>query len=213
MQRRRYAGVFAAVLSIFVAVGLTGCGGTKEDLDVTNLQIDAEGMVTHTMIEDFDTSMYNVAELEAMIQEEIADYGNEFQKEAVSLTSAVMSETDTNKVIVVMQFADADAYSEFNGIELFFGTIAEAEEHGYELDQMVFTDVSDKTKTTTLSELSTDTGHILIMNEKIPVNLPYKVLYTSGNVQLLDKYTVSGTEQSEGTEAEQNDGWIYVITK
>ena len=79
MQRKRYAGLLAAVLSIFVVACMAGCGTTKEPLDVTHLQIDEAGVVTHTMIEDFDTTVYDVAELQAMIQKEIADYDNEFQ--------------------------------------------------------------------------------------------------------------------------------------
>ncbi|MBO5165731.1 MAG: hypothetical protein J6B90_03900 [Lachnospiraceae bacterium] len=210
MQRKRYAGLLAAFLSIFVVACMAGCGTTKEPLDVTHLQIDEAGVITHTMIEDFDTSVYDVAELQAMIQEEIADYDNEFQAGNVSLVSAAMSETESNKLIVTMQFSDASAYSDFNDIDLFFGTVAEVGEKGYTLEDLVFTDASDATKTVGFSELDTS-GHILIVEENIPVELPYKVLYTSGNVELLDKYTVSGTEQPEGTGVA--NGFYYVITK
>lgn len=210
MERKRYAGLLAAFLSIFIVACMAGCGTTKEPLDVTHLQIDEAGVVTHTMIEDFDTSVYDVAELQAMIQEEIADYDNEFQAGNVSLVSAAMSETESNKLIVTMQFSDASAYSDFNDIDLFFGTVAEVGEKGYTLEDLVFTDASDATKTVGFSELDTS-GHILIVEENIPVELPYKVLYTSGNVELLDKYTVSGTEQPEGTGVA--NGFYYVITK
>ena len=210
MQRKRYAGLLAAFLSIFVVACMAGCGNTKEPLDVTHLQIDDAGVVTHTMIEDFDTSVYDVSELQAMIQEEIAGYDKEFRAGEVSLVSAAMSETESNKVIVTMQFADAFAYSDFNAINMFYGTVAEAGEKGYALEDLVFTDASDAAKTVGFAELETS-GHILIVEENIPVELPYKVLYTSGNVELLDKYTVSGTGQPEGT-GEAN-GFYYVITK
>ncbi len=213
MQRKRYAGLLAAFLSIFVVACMAGCGTTKEPLDVTHLQIDEAGVVTHTMIEDFDTSVYDVAELQAMIQEEIAAYDNDFQGGNVSLVSATMSETESNKLIVTMQFSDVLAYSDFNAIDMFYGTVAEAGEKGYALEGLVFTDASDATKTVGFSELTETAGHILIVEENIPVELPYKVLYTSGNVELLDKYTVSGTEQPEGTGEGQTDGFYYVITK
>lgn len=212
MQKRRYTGLLAGILSVFVATGVSGCGSTKEPLDVTNLQIDESGVVVHTMIEDFNTSVYDLAGLETMISEEITAFENETGAEAGSITlvSSVMSETEANKLTVTMQFADAEAYAVFNGVETFYGTLSEAKAAGYDLDVLTFTDTSDEAKNVTLSEIE-ETAHIFISNETIPARLSAKILYTSGNVELLDKYTVSVplTEDTSG----QTNGFYYVITK
>lgn len=215
MQKRRYAGMLAGILSVFVATGVSGCGSTKEPLNVTNLQIDDAGVVVHTIIEDFDTSVYSLSGLETMISEEITAYESETGAEAGSITlvSSVMSETEANKLTVTMQFADTEAYAVFNGVEAFYGTVAEAKEAGYDLEALHFADTSDEAKAVSLSEINNvDTTHIFISNENIPVSLPEKILYTSGNVELADKYTVNNIPQPEETVG-QTDGFMYVITK
>ncbi len=211
MQKRRYTGLFAGILSVMIAAGVTGCGSTKEPLDVTNLQIEENGAVVHTIIEDFDTTVYDVAGLETMISEEITAYESENgAADSITLVSSVMSETEADKLTVTMQFADAKTYAGFNSVEAFYGTVAEAKEAGYDLEALSFTDTSDEGKAVSLAEIKdADTMHVLISNEKIPVRLPEKILYTSGNVELADKYTVGNVLQSE----EQTDGFYYVITK
>ncbi len=214
MQKRRYAGLFAGILSVMIAAGVTGCGSTKEPLDVTNLQIEESGAVVHTIIEDFDTTVYDVAGLETMISEEITAYESEnAATDSITLVSSVMSETEANKLTVTMQFADAKTYAGFNNVETFYGTVTEAKEAGYDLEALTFTDTSDDGKTVSLAEIKdADTLHVFISNEKIPVRLSKKILYTFGNVELFDKYTVSNLPDAEGTTAE-TDGLYYVITK
>lgn len=213
MQKRRYTGLFAGILSVMIAAGVTGCGSTKEPLDVTNLQIDETGAVVHTMIEDFDTTVYDISGLESMIADEIAVYEAQTgsEKGSITLVSSVMSETEANKLTVTMQFVNAEAYAVFNDVNTFYGTVAEAKTAGYDLEVLTFTDTSDAAKTVKLSEISNaDNAHIFISNEKIPVILPAKILYTSGNVELADKYTVSIPTQPEAVETV---GFYYVITK
>ena len=214
MQKRRYAGLFAGILSVMIAAGVTGCGSTKEPLDVTNLQIEESGAVVHTIIEDFDTTVYDVAGLETMISEEITAYESEnAATDSITLVSSVMSETEANKLTVTMQFADVKTYAGFNNVETFYGTVTDAKEAGYDLEVLQFTDTADETKTVTLSEIKdADTLHVFISNEKIPVRLSKKILYTFGNVELFDKYTVSNLPDAEDTTAE-TDGLYYVITK
>lgn len=204
MQRKKCAGFVAAV---FMIVCMTGCAQNEEVLHVTNLRIEETGTVTHTMIEAFDTSVYDVTELQTMIQEEIAGYEKESGTGKVSLVSAEMSDTEPDKIVVSMEFSDTAAYCGFNETDMFFGTIAEAVEKGYALEKLIFTDVKDETKTYAGSELLTHTGHILIIRENMPVSLPYKILYTSGHAELLDKYTTAVPDTAE------TDGFYYVITK
>ncbi|MGN1148061.1 MAG: hypothetical protein ACI4TB_06535 [Lachnospiraceae bacterium] len=214
MQGKRYARLPAAVFSVLCTILLAGCGTTKTDTDVTSLQIDKSGRITHTIVETFDKDFYTVDGLEAMIQEEINDYNASFQNGEVLLESAALSETEAEKIVVTMQYSAGDVYSDFNGVELFFGTVAAARAAGYDMNVMLV-DSTDASKTVKLTDLTgTDTNHILITNQNIQVGLPYKVLYVSEGVQLMDSKTVSIQLQNENeADSLKTDSLVYVITK
>ena len=217
MQRKRYAGVIAAVFSVFCLALLAGCGETEGlRTDITNLQIDQTGLVTHVMVSDFDKDYYSVQKLQTMIQSEIAEYNEKFHHGEILLESAALSETDSGKVMVQMQFSDYSVYSDFNEAQLFYGTVAEAKEQGYELDVISFTSAENPEKKVTLSEITqTDGNHILITNQNMQFNLPYKVLYTTDDVEVKGSRTVMVQKPDGEAEAGewQAESWTYVITK
>ena len=63
--------------------------------DGTNLQLDNEGGVTVTYIEEFPSDYYDVTELEAMNAEEVAEYNAKAGEEAVTVVSTT---TDGSKI-------------------------------------------------------------------------------------------------------------------
>lgn len=215
MRRKRYAGVVAAVFSVFCLGLFAGCGETEElRTDITNLQINQTGLVTHVMVSDFDKDYYSVQKLQTMIQSEIAEYNEKFHHGEILLESAALSETDSGKVIVQMQFSDYSVYSDFNETQLFYGTVAEAKEQGYELDMISFISADEADKAVTLSEITqTDGNHILITNQNMQFILPEKVLYTTDDVEITGSRTIIVQKPEEEAGEWQAESWTYVITK
>ena len=71
-------------------------------------------------------------EVESTIQQACDTYNASAGKEAVVLKAA--KENDDHTVTVVMQYADASAYSAFNKLALFVGTVKDAFNAGYDLN-------------------------------------------------------------------------------
>lgn len=207
MQGKRYAGIVAAVLSV-LCLGLSGCGVQKANYEVTNLQVDKDGRITHTIVESFDKDFYSVEGLTAMISEEIAELHAEGK---ISLISAGIAENDVAKVVVVMQFAAGETYREYSGEEFFYGTVAAAKEAGYNLD-IILQDSADAAKTIKSAD-GMESHHILITGESTEVNLPGKVLYYSEGVECIDSRTVRTTLPQEEDGNNQTMRLAYVITK
>lgn len=98
----------------------------------TTIEVKKNGQVVHTIIEDFSESYYNLDELESTIQQACDTYNASAGKEAVVLKA--VKENDDHTVTVVMQYADASAYSAFNKLALFVGTVKDAFNAGYDLN-------------------------------------------------------------------------------
>ena len=115
--------IMRALCILCLAAMLTGCGREPEVTETT-IEVKKNGQVVHTIIEDFSESYYNLDELESTIQQACDTYNASAGKEAVVLKAA--KENDDHTVTVVMQYADASAYSAFNKLALFVGTVKDA---------------------------------------------------------------------------------------
>ena len=105
--------IMRALCILCLAAMLTGCGREPEVTETT-IEVKKNGQVVHTIIEDFSESYYNLDELESTIQQACDTYNASAGKEAVVLKAA--KENDDHTVTVVMQYADASAYSAFNDL-------------------------------------------------------------------------------------------------
>ena len=123
--------IMRALCILCLAAMLTGCGREPEVTETT-IEVKKNGQVVHTIIEDFSESYYNLDELESTIQQACDTYNASAGKEAVVLKAA--KENDDHTVTVVMQYADASAYSAFNKLALFVGTVKDAFNAGYDLN-------------------------------------------------------------------------------
>ncbi len=202
MQQKRYAGKLAAVLSVLCSVFfLTGCGEEKNGTQITGLQIGKDGRVTSNIVETFEKEFYTIEGLNAMIQEEITAY-NANHPEAILLKTAELYGED--EVLVTMEYASDEDYMDFNKQELFFGTVAEAEAAGFELD-VELVSVSDAAVTITKEDIAgMADSYILIIRENMQVLLPQKVLYMTAGTELINSKSIN---------VQKTDGLTYVIMK
>ena len=183
------------LITCLLFVFLTGCSEEVQLRDGTNLQLDAEGGVTVTYIEEFPSDYYDVAELEAMNAEEVAEYNSMAGEEAVTVVSTV---TDGSKITLTMHFSDMEDYGDMNGIPVYSGTVSQAIAMGYDLNQS-FTDAKTGEKITDVNWEELETKHIVIMNEEVSVYPYKKIEMVTDNVKVSEDRkvaTVTGQEQA-----------------
>ena len=176
----RYAISFAGAVFVFTMT-LTGCG--SDNSKVTNLSISKEGKVTNTIYEAFDQEYYDISELSDMATEEISYYNCEYDTPRIAITDAEVIE-DESIAKLVMTFESSSDYSHYNQARLFYGTVQEAMDDGYELSSMLVDKNGNKI------ELGSDdflNKHIVITSEKTVIYTPYNIEYMTSGVALRDK--------------------------
>ena len=88
------------------------------------------GVVSNDVIY-FDTSVYNQTELGLFVEESIRTYNNKHGEDAVVKESLTI---ENDVASLILAYKDAATYSDFSGIDLFMGSVAEAVAKGYEFD-------------------------------------------------------------------------------
>ena len=179
------------ILVAFV-LGVTACGaeGTSTEEGISNsISIKKDGSIESVIVEDFTESYYNVDDLKAMIQETIADYGKQDPNSEIVLETCEMVD---QKVKVVLNYNNADAYSGYNNEILFVGTVQEAYEKGYDLNMTLTGTDTEGAQIARQELLNMGENHILIMEnvleeETIRVNCYDTILYTGDSVTPIAK--------------------------
>ena len=98
---------------------LTGCGSAAPER--TTVEVKKNGHVTHTIVEDFTESYYDLEGLKDTIEEACEAYNGAMGSELVTLEEA---EVEDGVLTAVMDYRSASAYAGFNRQALFTGTVA-----------------------------------------------------------------------------------------
>ncbi|WP_029230986.1 hypothetical protein [Butyrivibrio sp. VCB2006] len=170
-----------AGLAFTCAVALTGCG--KDNNVDTSLSISKDGKITNTIYEDFGQDYYDISELSNMATEEISYYNSEYDLPRISLNSAEILE-DEAIAKLVMTFESSSDFSHYNQTKLFYGTVQEAMELGYELSSSLVDKNGDKID---LGSNDFMDRHIVITGEKTVIYTPYNIEYITSGVTIRDK--------------------------
>lgn len=171
----------ACLVLICQAFILSGCGDGNSGSETSGLQIEKEGKIIATLVEPFEKDYYSVEGLKAQIQDEISSYEN---AGAITLDSVeeLTIEKDgqsVRSVKVVMEYATAKDYENFNGSSCFYGTVEEARNSGYAFEGTFVNTKGEKKelKLTDLAELKA--CKVFIVGEETMVTLPGKVYLLS----------------------------------
>lgn len=214
MRGKRFA-IALAVLFVLCPF-LSGCGEEAETVQVTCLRIGKDGSVTSDIVEDFGGDNYTADSLEAMIREEVERYNTGSSPGAVMLGGIAMSETEEGKIQVTMQYASCTDYMEFNGVELFYGTPAEAEAAGFKLD-IELIGVSGADSRIGRDEMfGMKEAHILIIRQSAQVSqvvLPEKIQYMSEGTQLAGNKIATLPGPDADADITWTGGLTYILTK
>lgn len=199
----RWIGLIAAlVVVILIGVRCAMGGGNADaqaeaepvavDESAAHVEFTRKGALTVTYVESFDKSYYDETELQTQIDSEIAAY-NEENGDHVSQESLTVED---GKATLVMHYDAASDYQSFNDQEMFWGTLQEAEDAGYDLSGFSGqTNAQNKDETFgegTALELAENS--VIVITEPLNVLTATDILYASSNLTIAnsDYATVNG---------------------
>lgn len=179
---------------------LTGCESWQPQ-EPAAVSIAADGSVTEIVKDTLDADYYNATELESMIQSEVAKYNESHGEDTIQVDTF---ETEGRNVSLVLKYASAKDYAEFNNTEFFYGTVISAQLEGYLFD-VPYRKVEDgvvKGNAVDGSEVIREMDkQVLILKAPMEVQVPGDVLYMSANAEVIAPDVVNATGEQEETDA------------
>lgn len=184
----------------------TGCGtGKNANVPITSntLEVTADGHLIAYIVEDFDKDYYDINELKTMVDKEVAAYNqakatlvNEAGQLPITVNSVMMAENGSKKAVVALNFANAVAYTDYMGVEAFYGTVTQAIEKGYVLDGMLKSVNNDEPFIGETLKKNQD-KNILIIKDAVMVRTYNKVQFLSKNASITDEGFVNAQTKDE----------------
>lgn len=205
MGKKRLTGM--AMMLLLGILCVTGCSKeiTPVPVPVTTdtIEITEDGRIIGYMVETFDKEYYVLGELDAMVREEIAEYNannqnlsTESGRVPIIVDKVMMAEDGSKNVVVALSFQNAAVYENYMQQELFIGTVKEANEAGYVLEQKV-SGVKDGETLTKEQLQKNEEKNILIFTEPISVRLSKEVQFISANAKIDENGFVDCTADEE----------------
>ena len=215
-MRSRNRAIKALALAGVCILNLAGCGAgaLDEPINTSAIVLAADGSFTQCRVEALDREYYQLSELDSMIRQEVQDFVNQRGGQnadgepLVSVEEVSYLEEDSSQVMVALHFADSQVYEDYMAEvdqqphELFYGTLQQALERGYELGGVLL----DAKKGTVIApeQLEKNADNlILVFEDELQIRCPSKVLYCSSNVSLTDAGYAQGT----------GEGLKYILMK
>ncbi len=183
LSRKKYiTNILSACFLLFCIVGisalLTGCGATR--YETNTLVLGKDGGVTEYLSEEFPIDLYDIDEWKSECNDQIDSCNKASGDEVVKLKDVELSDSILRCSI---EYRDDDAYYDFNGIALFYGTIGQAVKAGYSL--MVPVVSAEDGTAISSDELARMTdSHILIYSEPVDIVTYKKIDYISNAVSV-----------------------------
>ena len=201
------------VVCLSLCAMFTGCGtGSDANVPITSntLEVTEDGRLIAYIVEDFDKDYYDINELKTMVEDEAAKYNqakaslvSEAGQVPITVEKVIMAEDGSKKAVVALNFANAAVYTDYMGLEAFYGTVAQATEKGYVLDGMLKAVKNDEPLIGETLKKSQDKT-ILIIKDAVTVRTYNKVQYLSKNASITAEGFVN---------AETKDELKYIIIK
>lgn len=213
--------IICLILVIILAVFVFGsCGVDYAETDTNTVYVLKDGKIVSTDIEAFDEKTYNVEKLENYLAS-VVDAYNKGSEEPVLVQKELTVEEDV--ATLILEYANADVYEKVNGVELFTGTIAEAQKAGYTFDDSYAKMKDGKAITATADDfIKGEDYKVIIIKSNVKVVVPGEVCFVSTQnvakvgddyVLIKDGSQLLAEEEEEintefGTEAEGSDGSV-----
>ena len=190
-----------ALLPILIlSIALTGCGASA---DSSSLVLNKKGVITQTIVEEWDQAQYDKKELQDQIENQITEYGQKIELNSIK--------TKDGKITVKMTYQDLASYVDYNQVTLFQGTVSQCQASGYLLEGD-FKDAKgepvDRTQVLNIG----DKCVVLVFQEPLSVKIPGKILYCNSSLELVSAKEVKASLE-ENSEDFLLPNPVYVIYK
>lgn len=185
------------LVTMIATVFLCACSEQKpEEIGATTVYVKNDGSVIATFVEDFSQSYYDTEELKADTEADVLAYNTNAGEDKVEMT---FFEVEGNIAKMQMEFSDTATYRDYIGETVFYGTIAEALEAGYDLKFSLINvqDVNDVISEHEL--LSMQDSHIIIVEDAVRVRAESVMVYMSTDAKYIDEYEVDGYDNPDAT--------------
>jgi hypothetical protein len=205
--------IILLIAGIIIGLFLVGCNKKNEEsipeFKTENaIMISQDFSITATLVESFAETYYRRDELLTMITDEVTAFN---AKAGAGSMRTEKVETAQNLVNVVLKFSGWEAYAEYNEFKFFVGTIEDALNNGFELNEYYY-NIEDAAKTINGTELSSlRNTYILITNAHeliapMTVETFGGILYVSEGIE---KWVSSNSVRIAGNTGDL----IYIIFK
>lgn len=199
-----------AAAGLFAAVSLLGgCDQLQQEQwepqESAAISIDEDGVVTEIIQEKLDAAYYNEAELQTMIDQEVADYNAQHGTDSVKVKTYEAAE---GAVKLVMEYSAPEHYAAFNNVEFYYGSILDAQMEGYLFDvsyKKVRGGVVQGSAVSGSEVIQNMADTVMVVRAPLEVKVPGEIRYTSTNADVLGDSVVNATGEQE---AETDQGLV-----
>ena len=166
-QRRIILSTLAAVVVVVIGIGVFLLGSCSSyETDANTIYLLEDGKVVSNSVEAFDENVYSKNDLKSYIKEVVdtynADHQNAVKQKALNVKDG--------KATLVMEYATAEDFENFEGTEFFVGSVAQAIEAGYTFEGE-FANVTDgKIQTATTEEFLSGDYKVVIIKANVNVS-------------------------------------------
>lgn len=208
------------ILVIILAVFIFGsCGAEYAKADTNTVYVLKNGKIISTDVESFNEDTYDEDEFKDYMKDVIDTYNSELGKNSLKKKSF---DIEKDMATLVLEYANADVYEAVNNVEIFTGTIKEAQDAGYKFD-VTFAEIKDGKAITANAEdfVNEEDYKVVIIKSNTKVVVPGDICFVStenvskveedwvlikdGSLLIAEEVVV---DTEFGTEAEGSDGSI-----
>lgn len=178
------------LLLSFSCLFLFFCAGCGSNFDTTTLVFEKNGDIKQYVVEDFDTAVYSIDELNDFNNKQVNELNSKKGEVVVIIDK---SEVVNNKTNIVMTYKENSSYYDLNSKVIYYGTANGAKNAGYGLSNKVKS--IENEMTLTVDEWSDMTDEkVIIVSEYVNIKTPSKILYVSDGVTIndSDEATING---------------------
>lgn len=177
---------------------LSGCG-KLDRVEQTTVYVDPDnGAVQEAVIGEYTKEdTYSENELKEFVEEDAAAYNQEAGTEAVTVSGVEVSK---DRVKILLRYPDAASYAGYHRTDFFCGTLAQAQESGYDFSG---TFLDEKGNETAIADVlsSHPEYRVVIFEEAMQILTDDPILYVSSNGKITSDTTAEVTKDTVNQEA------------
>lgn len=184
---------------LLITLLLCGCG-KDASIERETIEVLDDNRIKCTFVEPFDTSLYELDELNQMMRTEIDAFNSQKGMNCVSVEDAIVKDTQNGEeAYVEMIFNDYKIFNEYNNRAIFVGSVVQAQIAGYDLVGNLV-DGKGVPMEEEVLEKNKDRS-VVVMDTPVVVHVPGKILYTGGACENIGSREVAFQESEQGLKA------------